>query len=173
MKKIIKNNLLGFIIGGIVFSSMGVVLAYAVLAKDVSYTPKDSSWKKSNGEDITNVKDAIDELYNKASIFSKFIIKIRTESFSKDDNGVTNFNLDAPGTTIKDNYKYFKITDVETNENLKKYELWGYDVLNSVAINLDLNKEYELSKISNIWVPVWSKTNGQMAYAISSVEFYN
>ena len=35
-----------------------------MLAKDVKYTPSDSSWKKANGEDIANVKDAIDDLYN-------------------------------------------------------------------------------------------------------------
>ena len=62
MKKFIKNNIIGFILGAVIFSSI-TVAAYSVLANDIGYTPKDNTWKKANGEDITNVKDAIDELY--------------------------------------------------------------------------------------------------------------
>lgn len=66
MKKIIKNNLLGFIVGAVIFSGI-TVLATQYLASDISFTPKDTTWKKSNGENITNVKEAIDELYTKSN----------------------------------------------------------------------------------------------------------
>ena len=67
MKKIIKNPIFTFILGALIFGGIVGVSAYTIFANDIGYTPKDSTWKKSNGEDITNVKDAIDELYSKAN----------------------------------------------------------------------------------------------------------
>ncbi len=65
MKKIInKNNLMSLILGALIFSTITGVAAYSIFAGDIGYTPQDASWKKSNGENITNVKDAIDELYS-------------------------------------------------------------------------------------------------------------
>ena len=63
MKKIIKNPIFTFILGAVIFGGIVGVSAYTIFANDIGYTPKDTTWKKSNGEDITNVKDAIDELY--------------------------------------------------------------------------------------------------------------
>ena len=67
MKKAFKSRIFAFVLGAIIFSGITAVSAYTILANDIGYTPKDSTWKKSNGEDITNVKDAIDELYTKAN----------------------------------------------------------------------------------------------------------
>jgi len=58
MKKIMKNPIFIFILSAIIFSSMGVVIAATILAKDVSYTPNNANWK------VDNVGDAIDELYS-------------------------------------------------------------------------------------------------------------
>ena len=60
MKRIIKNPIFTFILGAIIFGGIGTVLAVTILAKDVSYAPKDSTWK------VYNVEDAIDDLYSKA-----------------------------------------------------------------------------------------------------------
>ena len=68
MKKVFKKGyIFSFILGAIVFGSVGTYAAYSVLADNIGYTPKDNTWKKANGEDITNVKDAIDELYSKTT----------------------------------------------------------------------------------------------------------
>ena len=56
MKKLIKNNLLGFILGGLIFG--GIVYASSYLATDISYTPTDTSWE------VSNVNEAINSLYN-------------------------------------------------------------------------------------------------------------
>ena len=56
--KLIKNNLLGFIVGAVVFGSVGV-FALTVASSSVSY---DNSKSKLNA---TNLQDAIDELYSK------------------------------------------------------------------------------------------------------------
>ena len=68
MKKIFKNPIFTFILGAVLFSGITAVSAYTILANDIGYTPKDSTWKKSNGEDITNVGEAIDGLYEKTSL---------------------------------------------------------------------------------------------------------
>lgn len=54
MKKIIKNNIFGFIIGGLIFGVIGVGAATLYNASQVSY---------NDG----NVKDALDELYRNTS----------------------------------------------------------------------------------------------------------
>ncbi len=64
--RILKSRIFAFILGAVIFGGIVGVSAYTIFANDIGYTPKDSTWKKSNGEDITNVKDAIDELYIKA-----------------------------------------------------------------------------------------------------------
>ena len=61
MKKFIKNNLLGFILGVLV--SGGVVYAATLIdSKDVTYTPSNNSF------DVSNVQGALDELYTKITI---------------------------------------------------------------------------------------------------------
>ncbi len=64
MKNILKNRLFIFILGGIIFGSITGVVAYTINASNVEYKP---SWTKENGDSINNVKEAVDELYNKAS----------------------------------------------------------------------------------------------------------
>ena len=56
MKRIIKNNLFGFILGGIIFG--GLVYAANYMASDVTYKPKNKEWK------VSNVNEAINDLYN-------------------------------------------------------------------------------------------------------------
>ena len=63
MKKIFKkSNIFAFILGALIFGSIGVVSAYTIFANDIGYTPKDTTWE------VDNVKDAIDELYMKTTV---------------------------------------------------------------------------------------------------------
>ena len=59
MKKIIKNNLLGFILGAIIFSGVSSVIAYSIASKDIEYDNSNS------GIEATNLQDAMDELDGK------------------------------------------------------------------------------------------------------------
>lgn len=64
MKKIfkfVKQNIIGFIIGGIVFGSLGVYAAGVIAANEVAYS------NASSGLSSTNVKGALDELNTKAT----------------------------------------------------------------------------------------------------------
>ena len=62
MKKIFKNPILMFIFGALIFGSIGVLATVA--ATSITYEP---SWTKINGDPITNVSEAIDTLYTKAT----------------------------------------------------------------------------------------------------------
>ena len=53
MKKFIKNNLLGFILGAIIFSGIGAYAEYIISADKVEYAPNIS------------IKDKVDDLYTK------------------------------------------------------------------------------------------------------------
>ena len=54
-----KSNIFSFILGAVIFGSIGAVSAYALLAKDVSFNPSDSTWKAKD------VASALDELYER------------------------------------------------------------------------------------------------------------
>lgn len=58
MREKIKNNLAGFILGAIIFSAVGVVAA-TMASSDVEYT-------NSKNSSVTNAKEALDDLYEKA-----------------------------------------------------------------------------------------------------------
>ena len=60
-KYYLKNNLIGLIIGGIIFGSLGVYAAITFPSNEVSFDPSNSTLTS------TNVKDAIDELYKKCT----------------------------------------------------------------------------------------------------------
>ena len=63
MKKIfkfVKQNIIGFIIGGIVFGSLGVYAAGVITSQEVTYEDNTSIG-------ATNVQDAIDKLNTKAT----------------------------------------------------------------------------------------------------------
>ena len=56
MKRIIKNNLLGFIVGAVIFGTVGVIAA--------NYDADKISFTTSKNSDVETVKDALDDLYN-------------------------------------------------------------------------------------------------------------
>lgn len=60
IKKILNSRVFAFILGGIFFSGL-TVYAYTISSSDVSYEPEDNTW------DATNVKVALDDLYEIAN----------------------------------------------------------------------------------------------------------
>ena len=78
MKKIInffKNNLkifIAFLVGAIIFSGVGYVVAVTIQSSDVSYT--------GNGQ--TNVKGAVDYLYQKCSVASQITYRYWNNNYT-------------------------------------------------------------------------------------------
>ena len=101
MKKIFKNSLFTFILGGILFS--GVTYAATVLANSISYDNTNS------GLSANNVQGAIDELYNKANT-------------SYDEySGTTTYTPSTSTQTISTNNKLMK-SDITINPIPSSYK---------------------------------------------------
>ena len=77
MKKIIKNPLLTFILGLIISGT--VVYAYVFYAQDISYDNSYSHLVDENDNNVTNVQDALDILYDKA--FSNRPVSYRINAY--------------------------------------------------------------------------------------------
>ena len=94
MKRIITSRIFTFILGALIFGGVGSALAYTYAANQITYTPKDTT------REVDNVKDAIDDLYNKK------------------------WNIALLGTDNYDathNYDYQHTYDLTTYNNYKKF----------------------------------------------------
>lgn len=95
MKKFIRNNIFGFLIGIILCS--GIVYAASYFASDISYT--------KDGWEVNNVKDAIDDLYliqqekGNKNAFSKLF-----PDYSLNISHETSYTYYTPYTNITDDY---------------------------------------------------------------------
>ena len=58
MKKVLKSRIFLVLITALIFSGIGGVVAYNYSAKDIAYTPSDTSWN------VNSVETAIDSLKN-------------------------------------------------------------------------------------------------------------
>ena len=56
MKDKVKLTLIGFILGGLIFGSIGTVFALTYRASDITYSPTDNTWN------VTTVGEAINDL---------------------------------------------------------------------------------------------------------------
>ena len=129
MKKFIKNNLLGFILGAIIFSGIGAYAEYIITADKVEYS-----------KDIS-VKDKVDDLYTMfkpvyTGITSvtptKNIITLETKNMRLNNNIIIN--------AIPSNYKYLAALDNELVasdllSNIKAYNASGEVITGSNTSN--------------------------------------
>lgn len=94
------NPVFTFILGALIFGSIGVVSAYNLFASNIGYTPKDSSWN------VDNVNDALDDLATKIKPNYTDIYRV-TPSFSeqtlstKDKTLNDNITVEAIPSTYK------------------------------------------------------------------------
>lgn len=99
MKKFLTSRIFTFILGAVIFSGITGVAAYSILASDIGYTPKDSSWE------VNNVKDAIDDLYTK----SKNVKKISCLYISGTKGQIGSKYICDPGDGVARNFYILKV----------------------------------------------------------------
>lgn len=82
IKTIIKNNIFGFILGGLIFGTVGVYAATYCASSVVSYDNSKSGLKS------TDVQGAIDEIYENCSsiISGDYVYYIRNSAYTGSDN---------------------------------------------------------------------------------------
>ncbi len=141
MKKIFKNPIFTFILGAVLFSGITGVVAATMLAKDVSYTPKDSTWK------VDNVKEAIDDLYTKAKpeyTGSTTVTPTTSNQTLSTKNTILTKNITI--NAIPDTYKNLTTTTTVSASNLlsgvKAYTSDGTLVTGNISTNCISNNNY-------------------------------
>ena len=149
MKNFIKNNIMGFIIGGILFGSIGAVSAYNMFANNIGYDNTYSQLKKSDNQDVENVQDAIDILYNKINNRLSFgIPEYYTSSGNADPSRSVNATLSI-GKYIVIFYDGKGFNQSTYSPNPRPYEY-----------NISSNKENcSITRISGYFMGVHSTSN--------------
>lgn len=108
---------------------------------------------------------------------NKFDIIIRATS-DETVPAASHFELSA--NSIKNNYKYFKVTKLYTEGNYTSdCKAFGWSTQQNDSILLNLNTEYEIYgandgyKFGMIYSWTYGSTNGQQARCVAFVTFYN
>ena len=99
-QKIVLASIISFLIGGLVFGSIGIVIATVYNASDITYTPIDNTWN------VSNVQSAIDDLDDKVN-----------------KNFTGNFYISGYASDAKSRYSKFEI-------NVKHYKYIEFDITN-------------------------------------------
>ena len=146
-EKFIKQNFIGFIIGGIIFGTLGVYAAITFPSNEVSFDPSNSTLTS------TNVKDAIDELYKKCTTSSAGDQIIEDNGLKKDPYECRYFFTgEYPNNYVSFNNELWRILSVECDGRIKIKKQVGinykWDSTNSnnwarpATINTYLNETY-------------------------------
>ena len=138
-----KKTVLGIVIG-IVIGATTTVVASTLLASNIAYTPKDSTWK------VNNVSEALDELYEKDSIACQ-VLKNTTWTYSYKNKGQEflapcngTYKIEVWGSQAgQERYDYLRLGgayakgDIELKAGKKLYVYVGnYDLtVNSKGFN--------------------------------------
>ena len=175
MKNFIKNNLKVFVsifVTTIIVGSVSVYAASQYFAKDINFTPTNENFKKENGEAITNVEDALNELYTTISkdVLNVLELKMRTLSNSRTYPSTTNYMIF--NTKLPEYYQYFKITGHKANSYVGSYVIHGH-YKDNTYLELEENVEYSFEDYKNIWTDVWSNVDGKEADLDVYISFYN
>ena len=126
--------------------------------------------------------EAVGEELNKAKYFydvaNKEIRKrcdwyLRAWGYSNTNLFQSDLDNIANDSQIKQNYTYFKITNITKNNSGNQCIPIAYDISNSAWQNITENIEYELSDYNNIWIKGYSYQNGALASCSMKVTFYN
>ena len=149
-KYYLKYNLIGLLIGGIFFGSLGVYAALTFPSNNVSFDPSNSTLIS------TNVQDAIDELYN--------VCKTPVEPPTIPvDQIIENASLE------KDEYecRYFF-----TGANPNNYVTFNGDVAAWRIISVECDGRIKIMRIVSIEERKWSSTNSNSWSRPSTLNAY-
>lgn len=111
IKQVIKNNIFGFILGALIFGTIGVSAATYYNSKDVTYD------NKTSGMSSNNVQDAIDELYQIANPPAaidtiKDLVSTNTNELYTDDHNNIRYYGKSPNNYVSFNNELWRIIGV-------------------------------------------------------------
>lgn len=137
MEKIYKKSLfVTLLIGGVLFTGIGVYATTKYLAKDISFTPSNTNWK------VSNIEEALNQLYEKQvddyenKVYTTSGLEIYNNRITILDGG---YYIDENKTT------YINIT-FKINASLAKNNIWclikGFPEMADKIIVTDTTNKY-------------------------------
>ena len=147
MKKIIKNPIFTFILGAIIFGSIGSVVAYNYNAKDIGYTPSDNTWEVNNvGDALKDLKDQKDE----------------NKTYSFIDKGIEEFQgsriQNKTLTKTIDKGKYI----VATADSFAFGSVTGTTYKGNGYNKMECNKDCDIEILNNQYLETYKSTSADM-----------
>ena len=146
MKGLLKSRAVTIIVTACVCIVGTAYAAVSILASNIKYTPSDNSWKKANGDNITNVKEAIDELYTKTN--SDFSVVLLSENYNSGSNGMATLRT----TEFSKKYKYIKLTNLYKPNSSVTCELGYYKSGGSYYTDITTDQKYSLSMLDYFYI---------------------
>lgn len=172
MNKIVKSRLFFFILGAVIFGGIASVLAITLTASTTVFEPTDTSWKKESGEDIENVAEALDYLYenfNQDYGEAQYSISIgsgnsRTNSITLNQGKyllitVDGYSAGTPSSAASAQAINTKMVECSVNENCLIKKLSGYNsTARATAKENDSQYHYVTESINAFYVKVLSES---------------
>lgn len=131
-KKVLKNRIFIFVLGGLIFGTVGVCAATYFPSNQVTYD------NKTSGLESTDVQGAIDELYNTCQSSSSVVLGNYIYFTS---NGVKSTNTD----TLTDTYLLYKVpitggsdeevVNIPIQKEIDKYHTGSYNIKNFYIVD--------------------------------------
>ena len=173
LKRILKNRIFIFILGGLIFGAIGVLAATYFPSNQVTYDNKTSGLKS------TDVQGALDELYNTCAgqISSNQIIKDNNLTKDEYENRYF-FKGSNPNNYLLFNGAMWRIISVESDGTLKiiKNEAIGNMAWNSAGSNDWNNSSLKTYLNSTYYNNFYSASKEQVVshnFSIGSVSYNN
>ena len=127
-----KKNILSFILGGIVFLTIGASAAYVYTASDIGYQPQDNTWEVTNADQaLTSLKEDLNTVNTNVTKYKNNIAQTLTE------NGITtnsNDSFETIDNNIDDGINNYKSQINTCNSNYAKLNS-NYSTLNTNFTN--------------------------------------
>ena len=116
-----KKFILGILIGGIVFGTIGATAAYVYTASDIGYQPQDNTWNVTNADEaLTSLKSDLNNVNTNVTEYKQQITEaLADKGVSVDENssmaditsGISNM---SSGATLVGTYSGNKTIDVSS-----------------------------------------------------------
>ena len=141
MSKNLKNNIISFILGALIFGSIGIVSAFSLFADNVGFTPYDNTWN------VDNVESAINDLYANQAYYCSYIKSIKPMTSNTSADGVASSNSVLSSSAV---YKAF---DGNTNTGVDSTIYHSADYVfpstNGIYVRFAFNTPRKINKA--IW----------------------
>ena len=148
MKKMLKNSLFTFILGVILSGGLATVFAYNFFANQIEFRPV---WSASDGSEITNVAEALNELNDKVNLAAIKIGDLPVSYSISYIDSYPSYKVIYPHEVL-DAYKSIGYTKMKVsstgtaNDNRSLYHVW-FTYNNATYWNTTWNGTWDKNEI--------------------------